>query len=282
MIDAHIHLWTLDPARYPWQPTLAHVPVPQQAFPVEQYIAEADGAGVSLALIVQPSVYGWDNSYLCDAIAAYPDRFIGICMVDARGPDPVQALEGWVMRGCRGLRINTIGERSADWLLAERLTPLWDSLAAKKMPLCLQIAGPHASIVSRLAARRPGLPIIVEYMGSEVFQTERPDETSAATLAEPSNVYLKALMAPEESRRPWPHEDLFPFYRWALSAFGAERLMFGSQYPTCRTFHRYAQAMDWVNAWPFLSAAEKFCLVQGTVQRIWPDDNAISLKGAAC
>ena len=63
----------------------AHVPIPSEAATAESLIAEMDRAGVSHAVLVQPSVYGWNNDYLCDCLAnTGRRRFVGVCLVDPK------------------------------------------------------------------------------------------------------------------------------------------------------------------------------------------------------
>ncbi|MFB3105278.1 MAG: hypothetical protein ACE1ZA_10145, partial [Pseudomonadales bacterium] len=62
-----MHLWTLGADRYPWQPTLPTVPIPEEPATIEAFVTAMEGANVTNAVLVQTSVYGWDNSYLCDS-----------------------------------------------------------------------------------------------------------------------------------------------------------------------------------------------------------------------
>lgn len=48
--------------------------------------------GVKGALVVQPSCYGQDYSYLEAAAAAYPGFYKGMLVADPKAPDPVAAL----------------------------------------------------------------------------------------------------------------------------------------------------------------------------------------------
>jgi L-fuconolactonase len=125
MVDAHTHVWTLDPAAHPWQPTLSHVPIPTEAVTKTHLVGEMDAADVEWAVLVQPSVYGWDNSYLCDAIAAHPDRLAGVCLVDPDDAAAPAQLAHWCDAGCRGFRFNLIDQNDVSWLLEPRLEPLW-------------------------------------------------------------------------------------------------------------------------------------------------------------
>jgi predicted TIM-barrel fold metal-dependent hydrolase len=269
IIDSHVHLWSLDTARYPWQPTLAHVGIPTRPASVEDFIARADAAGVGHALAIQLSVYGWNNDYLCDCLERYGDRLIGVCMVDARSPEAAEALAHWCEgRRCRGLRINTIRQGPAHWLLDPARDALWDAAASLGVPVTLQIDGDHAPVIATLAARRPELAIVIEYLGPEVFA--RADNAALlGPLSEHANLYLKALLISGDSRRPWPFEDLWPFYRQATELLGADRLMFGSEYPTVCDAVAYDQAVRWIDHWPFLDAAQRAAIAGGTARRLW-------------
>ena len=64
--DCHAHVFG-DPARYPFVPQRSYTPTPA---PVDQYRRMLDTIGIERAVIVQPSVYGTDNSCTLDAVAA--------------------------------------------------------------------------------------------------------------------------------------------------------------------------------------------------------------------
>jgi nicotinamidase-related amidase len=52
MVDAHVHVWTLDPERFPWQQTLARAPILERAAHAEDLITEMDASGVEIAVLV--------------------------------------------------------------------------------------------------------------------------------------------------------------------------------------------------------------------------------------
>ncbi len=270
MIDAHLHLWTLDPERYPWQQTLAHIPIPSAPATAEELIPLLDAAGVDYALAVQPSVYGWDNSYLCDCLDRHPDRLIGVCLVDPRAADAALKLRYWCAeRGCRGLRINTIGQPDADWLLLPAMTPLWVEAVRLGVPLCLQIDAAHAGAVGRLAERQPALTIIIDYFGGEVFRAGGTADFLSLVAAH-DNILCKLLLVAQDSKAPWPFRDLLPFYRQVVDAFGAARLMYGAEFPYVRAYTSYERAMRWLDSWPFLDDDQREAILDRTARRLWP------------
>ncbi|MDE2839129.1 MAG: amidohydrolase family protein, partial [Chloroflexota bacterium] len=81
IVESHVHIWTQD-NNYPFAPTLPDVPVPTTDATAEMLLEETGKAGVDHVVLVQPSTYGWDNSYLADSIARYPRQLAGVCLVD--------------------------------------------------------------------------------------------------------------------------------------------------------------------------------------------------------
>ena len=100
VIDIHPHVIAADSQRYPRAPLGGHQSAWSQERPVgvEQLIVEQDRAGIRKAALVQASTcYGHDNSYVADAVAAYPDRFTGVFSCDILAPDALRhdgALDG--------------------------------------------------------------------------------------------------------------------------------------------------------------------------------------------
>ena len=68
--------------------------------PYDEMVAAMDQAGVAKAAIVQASTaYGHDNSYVAEAIAAYPKRFTGVFSVDMLAADTVEKMKHWLAAG---------------------------------------------------------------------------------------------------------------------------------------------------------------------------------------
>ena len=94
MIDTHAHVIATDERRYPRAPLGGKQSDWSRERPVsaEQMLAAMDAAGIDKTVLVQASTcYGHDNSYLADAVAAHPRRFIGVFSVDVLAPDAPQS-----------------------------------------------------------------------------------------------------------------------------------------------------------------------------------------------
>src|ERR1700722_2879689 len=95
IIDIHPHVISTDTERYPNAPLGGHKSDWSRERPVavEQMIAAMDQAGIAKSALVQASTcYGHDNSYIADAIAAYPNRFTGVFSADVLAADAPQTM----------------------------------------------------------------------------------------------------------------------------------------------------------------------------------------------
>src|SRR4051812_35043937 len=90
VVDAHLHVWSLDAARYPFAPDAPYVPeIPGDTEMLLRLMARS---GVDRAVIIQPSCYGYDHRYVTETVRAHPGRFAAACLVDPLAPDAPQQL----------------------------------------------------------------------------------------------------------------------------------------------------------------------------------------------
>ena len=102
-----------------------------------------DRAGVDKAAIVQASTaYGHDNTYVAEAIAAFPGRFTGVFSVDVLAADAVAKMRHWLNRGFGGMRLFTTGSTmpgQATWFADPRTYPAWTFAGEADIPVCMQM-----------------------------------------------------------------------------------------------------------------------------------------------
>jgi len=113
--DAHVHVFDGRPV-----PAAHYQPGP---YPLARLQAGAAAAGVGRFLLVQPSVYGRDNSLLLGVLRSAPGRHRAVVVLQGDEPDAV--LDGMADAGVRGVRINAVSPQGSDesvlGLLAPRL-----------------------------------------------------------------------------------------------------------------------------------------------------------------
>lgn len=99
--DSHMHV--LDADRYPLCPSAVYRP---SKHTVAQAVAFESSVGAARLVLVQPSIYGNDNSCLLDALRTLgPSRARGVVAFDAETTS-LATLRAWHELGVRGVRLN--------------------------------------------------------------------------------------------------------------------------------------------------------------------------------
>ncbi|NHN85299.1 amidohydrolase family protein [Acetobacter musti] len=238
-IDIHPHIISDDEKRYPPAPLFGKRSDWSQERPctVETLIAAMDEAGIAKAAVVHSSTtYGFDNSYVVDSCARYPDRLVAVGSVDVLQPDAVNEIRRWVERGLSGLRLFTGGstkEFDPSELDDPRSFPAWELCGELGLSMCIQTGPVGLPQVRALAERFPDVPIILDHLGRPDV-TDGPPYTAAQSLfdlAPFSSIFLKLtprIMGDSIKGKATP-DTLF---RKIVDVFGARRLAWGSNFPT--------------------------------------------------
>ena len=231
IIDSHLHVWTQQTERYPWQPIGDYIPENEAS--VEQYIALMDREGVDRAVLVQPTPYGWDNSYLLDSAAAYPSRFRTVGLVDPLSEAGAERLEELVAKGMNGIRLNWHLQPVEVWEESPHHFRLWERAQQLDVPICLQMTLDYTRLVRRMALNFSGVRIVIDHLakppkgclpGDSAFQ-------SFLKLSQYPNLYLKLSGMNYYAQESAPYQDTWPLLQAAKANFGSQRCMWGSDFP---------------------------------------------------
>ncbi|SAL05433.1 amidohydrolase 2 [Caballeronia calidae] len=239
IIDIHPHIISDDEKRYPPAPLFGKRSDWSQERPntVEALIAAMDEAGVAKAAVVHSSTtYGFDNSYVVDGCNQYKDRLIAVGSVDMLDDDVASVIKGWADKGLAGLRIFT-GGSTKDFDPSELDNPksfkAWEMLAELKLPMCIQTGPVGLPQVRMLAEKFPTVNIILDHLARPDV-LDGPPYANAASLFELRdlpNVYMKLTprIFGDVKKEKASAETFFPR---VVEAFGAQRLAWGSNFPT--------------------------------------------------
>ena len=238
-IDIHPHIISDDEKRYPPAPLFGKRSEWSQERPntVEALIAAMDEAGVAKAAVVHSSTtYGFDNSYVVDGCNRYPDRLAAVGSVDMPADDVQQVVRSWAAKGLAGLRIFT-GGSTKDFDPSELEDPrsfrAWELLGELGLPMCIQSGPVGLPQVTMLARKFPEVNIILDHLGRPDV-LDGPPYAKAASLFELAgvpNIYLKLTprIFDDVRKGAASAESFFPR---VVQAFGAQRMAWGSNFPT--------------------------------------------------
>ena len=231
IIDSHLHVWEADLPQYPWRP-LAHIR-PTYAWPVESTLMFMDQHGIFGGVLVQVSLYGFDNRYLLDCGKRYPERFRLVGMLDPRSEQIESEMEALAEQGVRGLRLAVHLRGDIPWYNHPGADRLWRKAGELGMILTLLVGLDHLQEVEKAVRRFPQVTVLIDHLA-------RPDDFDDPInypfdrflqLASYPQVYAKISALGIMSRMQYPYPDALEWTRLAYAAYGRDRLMWGTDSP---------------------------------------------------
>lgn len=221
--DCHFHIFA-DEGEQALTPHRSYTPPPAS---LADYRRLQQALGLRRGVIVQPSVYGADNSSTLRALAQAGPDFRGVVVIDGR-TDPGE-LQRMHELGVRGARLNLIfksGVEVSDLAtLAAKVAPLgWH------LQLLLDITE-FADLYSTLAA----LPVevVIDHFGHMPTSTglDHPGFSDLLRLLREGKAWVKLSGAYRfTGSQGLPYADVMPFAR-ALIAANPQRLVWASDWP---------------------------------------------------
>jgi predicted TIM-barrel fold metal-dependent hydrolase len=237
-VDVHPHVISTDTSRYPRDPLGGSQSDWSRDRPVsaEGMVTAMDESGVSRSALVQAATcYGYDNSYLADAVAAFPGRFAGVFSVDVFRDDARERIGHWMKQGLHGLRVFIAGHTMAakDARLDDpRAFPAWQLASDLGLTVSVQLRAAGLPQLEAVIARFPRARILLDHMARPLIEDGPPyaDAKSLFALARHPNLYLKLTTHNlRESRKGKATPETF--FPRVVAEFGAGRIAWGSNYP---------------------------------------------------
>ena len=237
IIDIHPHIVSPDTKKYPLDPLGGTQSTWSTERPTtyKDLLRAMDEAGVAKAAIVHSSTaYGYDNSYVADAVRAVPERFTGVYSIDVLAPDAVQTFDKWLARGGTGMRLFTTGSTLPDqatWFADPKSYPFWEHAAAKNIPVCVQMKQEGIPLLRQIMDRFPKVTIILDHLSRTPFEDGPPYAGAETSFPLP----IQASVPQDHADQRYPQElgQRRPgeFLGKMINTFGADRIAWGSNFP---------------------------------------------------
>jgi predicted TIM-barrel fold metal-dependent hydrolase len=266
LIDSHVHVWKHDPA-FPFAEG-AHVPAEDAS--AETLLELMKANGVSRTVLIQVIHYRWDNRFLASVLKRYPQYFKGVCRVnpeDAAAPDHLSRL---TEEGFHGVRLSPSAGAEGDWIRGPLMPPLWRRCSELKVPMTILTPVTRLPDLAPLIERNPELTVVIDHMAdSPPDQPEKLEMLLA--LARYPKVFVKISHMWSLSKQPYPYPDAAAQVKRLYDRFGADRLMWGTDWPICLKQLSYARAVAlFRDHLGFMTPADREQVLYKTVQRVWP------------
>lgn len=270
-IDAHQHFWAYDAAQYPWIP--AGSPLHRDWLP-EDLAAEQEKVGMDGSIAVQARQSVEESRWLL-ALADRSPRIRGVVgWVDLRADDVERDLAALSAHPrFVGVRHVVQDEPDARFLVGAEFARGVGKLAGLGLAYDLLIYPHQLPAAIELVARFPEQRFVLDHMAKPPIKSGAlsPWRELFCELAQAANVTCKVSgLVTEADHTAWRAEDLRPYLDVAFEAFGAERLMWGSDWPVCLFAASYEQVHALIDDYTRgLNSAERDALFGGNAARVY-------------
>jgi predicted TIM-barrel fold metal-dependent hydrolase len=246
-VDCHAHV--IAPARFPYADGPGYKPRPDETGDCAAFQGVLTSHGISHALLVQPSCYGYDNACMLDAMARSQGRFKGIAVVAP------QATEGAMLslkrQGVVGVRLHlmrsdpeALSRPGAERFLARARALGWFvEVYARGQVWCG---------IERIL-RQSGVTVLIAHFGEPDPSrgVDQPGFQAVLALGRKTDAVVKLSAPFRTSAQPFPHADVDPFVAAVIDAFGLDRCVWGSDWPFINTSQQveYGNLLNCLARW---------------------------------
>jgi predicted TIM-barrel fold metal-dependent hydrolase len=225
--DCHVHVFGTE-AEFPFVATRGYTPPPATA---DELLKLQEALSLSRVVIVQPSVYGTDNSCTLDGLRRLgSERARGVAVIDAK--TTAVSLKDMHAAGIRGVRVNLETGGASDPAVSRR--NLTDAIK-RVAPV-----GWHVQVYTRLsvveavhdAVMKSDVPIVFDHFGGAQAAggVEQPGFAALLDLVRAGNAYVKVSGHYRSSTKSPAFDDVAPLAR-ALIAANPDRIVWGTDWP---------------------------------------------------
>jgi predicted TIM-barrel fold metal-dependent hydrolase len=238
----------------------------------EVLLGHMDDVGVDRAFLVQHHLYGDQNATVLECVKSWPDRFVGYAYLGKMDqPDAPDQLERLIEQGMLGLKVEVASTRRLrlDFRFdGDREMRIWERLNQLGRPLALDLIASPPEDVTALQKVVDACPR-VQFVNCHVGGPVTSGWQERAMLTKRSNGWFDLAVATMVGRgEEYPFPKAQEFVRWAVDTFGADRIMWGTDYPPVLRQATYRQHLDWVRKHcDFLTDAQRADILGGTAER---------------
>lgn len=246
IIDSHHHFWQIGRFNYEWMSpgdkTLYKDFLPDDF----EHVLQANGVAKSVAVQAHQSTA--ETLWLLD-LADKHDFIAGVVgWIDLQNSDVENQLAELAARAkFKGVRHLVQDEPQADWLTKPEVLCGLNTLSKYDLTYDLLVFTRHLPYAQTVVESLPRQRFVIDHLAKPPI--------ASGEIAEWKNALQKISVFPnvccklsglvtEANHRNWNSEDLRPFVETALELFGAQRLMFGSDYPVSLLAASYEKVLE--------------------------------------
>jgi L-fuconolactonase len=239
-IDSHQHFWRLSRGDYPWlTPDLGGI---YRDFEPHHLRPHLSRHGIDGTILVQAAPTLEETRYLLRLAASTPfvAGVVGwvefsdpraAAMIDALGADSK----------LKGLRPMIQDISDVDWMLRPELRATFEALIASRLTFDALVFPRHLANLLELLERHPDLAVVVDHGAKPSIETDEfePWASDIREVATSTSAYCKVSGLVTEAGTAWTPDRLRPYVEHLVECFGAERTMWGSDWPVVNRVASY-------------------------------------------
>ncbi len=184
-----------------------------------------------------------------------------------------EGLAAWQMQGFVGISLYLLDEADATRLAAVP-SAVWRWLADHRWLISVNGRAACWQAWMPILANWPDLVLLVSHLGlppaapaGMELESARPNLADVLALRHAPNVYVKlsgfyALASPSHA---YPHKNAWPYVELIAHAFGADRLLWGSDFSPALEHVSFAQSVDVLDHMPYFSPDERRAIYGDTL-----------------
>ncbi len=241
-IDSHQHFWSLPRGDYGWlTPELEKLYrdfLPTELQPLLQ------AAGVERTILVQAAKTVAETEYLLSLASKH--AFIAGVVGWVEMDEPDAALldldrlhnNPWFL----GVRPMIQDIADPDWMLRDDLTPIFERMIELNLRFDALVLPAHLENLRMLLGRHPQLQCVIDHAAKPAIAAAswQPWADNMAALAAQTNCFCKLSGLLTEAGAHTDDASLQPYITHLLECFGAQRLMWGSDWPVLTLAGEYS------------------------------------------
>jgi len=275
-IDAHHHLWDPRKYRYRWLDDDALAPL-RQPYTADDLWEVTDGR-VAHTILVQTMPDPAETMRLLATAAANDSLIEGVVgWVDLTAPDVADRIAalraGHGGDRLVGIRHQVQDEPDPQWLRRPEVLRGLRTLGAEGLVYDLLVRAPQLPVAIEVARMLPEVSFVLDHLGKpDIAAGEwEPWATRLRELAALPNVTVKLSgLVTEAAWADWDVALLAPYARHAIDVFGADRVMFGSDWPVCTLAASYGEVWELAGVLvKDLTERERAAILGGTAARVY-------------
>ena len=272
-VDAHVHVWPKVSDDYPLASEYKPNDVVPNSFTPSELFNTCRPSFVQRVVLIQMSFFGFDNRYMLDSIAQYPKYLAGVAIVDHQAKDVAEVMTNLRAKGVRGYRLYANAANVAGWGSTPGIHTMFSAAAQTNQSICL-LSDPEALPgIDAMMAKYPDTTVVIDHFSRIGMKGDvsKSDLENLCRLARFRNVYVKTSAFYALGSKKSPYKDLLPMIRTLRDAFGAKRLMWGSDCPyQVQAPHTYGDSIALIRDHAdFLSDEEKRSILAGTAESLF-------------